>query len=170
MRQLTLALLLSSALAGCGESRVVWRGDATLGDTVIILPSAASFRAIGQLRQICVIPEIDTMIRRHPVQLNVYLIRQDGSRDSLGWKPDTSRWLDEPVLIVTPDTAGWTSRKERLAIIPPAPPRMRDMGRSWCALDWSGPHYFRSYRAVGIRSASALRISEVRWETGWPSL
>lgn len=170
MRQLSLVLLLACTVGGCSESRVVWRGDVTLGDTVMVLPSTALFRAVGQRRAICVVPASDTMFGTHPIQLDVYLIRGDGTRDRLGWRPDTSRASADPVLVVTPDTAAWIRRDNVQSISPAGPPRMRDDGGSWCAEDWYGPRYFTNYRAVAIRSSSALRITELRWVTDWPSL
>jgi hypothetical protein len=170
MRQLTLVLLLACTLGGCSESRVLWRGDVTLGDTLIVLPAAASFRAVGQRRAICVEPASDTMFAKQPIQLDVYLVRKDGTRDRLGWRPDTSRANASPVLVVTPDTAVWSRRDNVQSISPAGPPRMRDDGRSWCAVDWNGPRYFTNYLAVAIRSSSALRITELRWVTTWPSL
>jgi len=170
MRQLSLALFLACTLAGCSESRELWRGDVTLGDSLMVLPAAASFRAVGQRRAICVVPASDTMFGKQPIQLDVYLIQRDGTRDRLGWRPDTSRASADPVLVVTPGTAAWSRRDHVQSISPAGPSRMRDDGRSWCAEDWNGPRYFTNYRAIAIRSSSALRITELRWVTSWPSL
>jgi hypothetical protein len=170
MRRLSVAFLLACSLCGCSDSQVVWHGDVTLGDTVILFPGASSFRAVGQRRAICVVPANDTMFGKQPIQLDVYLVRRNGTRDRLGWRPDTSRASADSVRVVTPQ--GWRWRREDTvqSISRGRPPQMRDDGRSWCAEDWDGPRYFTSYRAVAIRSSSALRITEVRWVTSWPSL
>jgi hypothetical protein len=169
MRPITLALLLAYTICGCSDSRVLWRGDASVGDTLIVFPSATSFRAVGSRRAICVTPASDTMFGKRPLQLDVYLVRSNGIRDRLGWRPHTWHANPDSELVVTPDSLMWR-RDSGQRIDPARPPQMRDDGKSWCAEDWEGPRYFTSYRAVAIRASAALRINEVRWVTTTPML
>jgi hypothetical protein len=170
MRQFSVAFLLACGLWACSDSRVVWHGDATLGDTVVVFPSPVTFRALGQRRAICVVPASDTMFSKQPIQLDVYLIRRNGTQDRLGWRPNTSHASADSERVVTPEGWRWRRIENVESIRPGKPPQMRDSGSAWCAEDWNGPRYFTRYRAVAIRSSSTLHITEVRWMTSWPSL
>jgi hypothetical protein len=170
MRRLRATVLLACSLCACSDSRVLWRGDATLGSSEMLFPSAASFRVVGPGRAICVVPANDTAFGKHPVQLDVYLVRRDGTRDRLGWRPDTSHIGAHSERVVTPEGWEWRRVDTAESITPGRPPRMHDYGGVWCAEDWEGARYLTRYRAVAIRSSSALHISEVQWMNSWPAL
>jgi hypothetical protein len=170
MRLLVTAALFIATLCGCGQRVVVWNGSATLGDSAIAFPSSETIRALGPGRLICVSGAVDSTLGKKPPQLDVYLVQRNGSRERVGWRPDTS--IDGPssALVSFPDSLRTVHTPARVVVYPPSPPDMREREGLLCAVDWHGPQLFTGYNAVEIRSNVKLRITEIRWLTEWPSL
>ena len=159
--------LLSMVLSACSQDVVVWRGAATLGDTAMTFTSATTMRAVGRSRAVCVSP-IDSMADSHPTQLDVYLVRMDGTKERLGWHPETRRkYRTQSVLTVFPDSMRLASR-DTVITSRPAPPSMRERNGKLCAEEWDGPQMLSRYKAIELRSAARLPITEVRWVSQTP--
>ena len=170
MRLLAGAALLIATLCGCDQRIVVWKGTSTLGDSAVDFPTSETIRALGPGRFICVSPAVDTTFEKKPPQLDVYLVRRDGTRERLGWRPDTSISGPSSVLVSFPESLRTVHTAARVVIDSASAPDMREREGFLCAVDWHGPQLFTGYSAVEIRSNVKLPITEIRWITEWPSL
>jgi hypothetical protein len=83
IRRIAAIALLSTFLCACSQEVVVWRGATTLGDIAVTFSSATTMRPVGKSRAVCVSP-IDSMAGSHPIQLDGYLVRMDGTRERFG--------------------------------------------------------------------------------------
>jgi len=166
-RRLAAFTLLSTSLCACSQEVVVWQGATTLGDSAVTFASATTLRAVGQSRGVCVSP-IDSLASSRPIQLDVYLVRMDGTRERLGWHPAAQRTYRTPaVLTVFPDSMRPASH-DTVITIRPEPPSMRERDGDWCAEEWDGPQMLSRYKAIDLRSAARLPITRVRWVSQTP--
>lgn len=170
MRGGVVLSIMATMLLGCSQRAVVWRGTATIGDSAIVFESSHRLHDRGQLRFVCIAPSAaDLAVNAQPIQLDVFLVANDGTQHRIGWAADSTYEVGSPTYIVTPTGGRWQT-DSGWAVDPPHSPRMRRYGRFWCAEDARGAHLCSAYRAVGISAARPISITEIRWITINPIL